>query len=211
MHSDPWRDLAFSYAPKEARAGLEALFGLDAALGRVLRTTREPMVGQMRLVWWRDALEALDTAPAPGEPVLQALEEHVLPTGVTGASLAGLTEGWEALLGELDEAALDGHAGQRGGLLFDRAGALLGAEDPQLTVAGRGWAIADLAANLGDAALANAASGKARALLDTASGQRWSRRGRPLGALALIARRALDGAPGPAMVLRLARFRLTGR
>ena len=31
------------------------------------------MVGQMRLAWWREALGRLDSAPAPAEPVLQAL------------------------------------------------------------------------------------------------------------------------------------------
>ncbi len=207
---DPWRLLALSYAPGRRRAGLEALFALDAALGQVLRTTREPLVGQMRLAWWREALAALDTAPPPGEPVLQQLAAHVLPAGVTGASLAGLADGWEVLLGELSDDALDRYAQGRGGWLFERAALVLGADDVT-TSAGEGWALADLAANLSDVALADRARDLAHARLDAASKAHWSRPGRALGALAIIARRGLDG-PLPAwFVFRLARFRLTGR
>ena len=43
--SDAERSLALSYAPAAARAGLEALFALDATLGAILKTTREPVVG----------------------------------------------------------------------------------------------------------------------------------------------------------------------
>ena len=42
----------------------------------------------MRLAWWREALQRLDTAPAPGEPVLRELAAAVLPLGVTGTALA---------------------------------------------------------------------------------------------------------------------------
>ncbi|NWP05716.1 hypothetical protein GY977_23280, partial [Escherichia coli] len=75
---DPERDLILTYAPRAAQSGLQALLALDDALARLLRTTREPALGQMRLAWWREALEKLDHAPAPAEPVLKALETEVL-------------------------------------------------------------------------------------------------------------------------------------
>jgi phytoene synthase len=53
---NPERALALSYAPASTRPGLEALFALDTALGTILKTTREPIVGQMRLTWWYEAL-----------------------------------------------------------------------------------------------------------------------------------------------------------
>src|SRR3546814_7046937 len=53
---DPELALAICYAPRKARAALAALFALDATLADVLRTTTEPMLGQMRLTWWHDAL-----------------------------------------------------------------------------------------------------------------------------------------------------------
>ena len=92
------RDLAIGYARAPDRAALTALFALDDALGAVLRTTSEAMVGQLRLTWWHDALSRLDTNEAPAEPTLRTLAAHVVPRGTSGAVLAGLVEGWEELL-----------------------------------------------------------------------------------------------------------------
>jgi phytoene synthase len=210
--ADPWRDLALSYAPAGSRKALEALFALDTALGDVLRSTREPLVGQMRLAWWRDALQRLDQAPAPGEPVLQALAAAVLPIGVSGAALAAMGDGWEPLLGELGPGAIDDHARLRGRPLFEAYARVAGAApgDPA-GEAGEGWALADLAANLSDADHADRARRLAANILARVTATRWSRNGRSLGALSLIAQRELLGPVSPSFVLRLARFRLTGR
>jgi len=212
MIEDPWRDLALSYVPRAARDAIDALFALDSALGDVLRTTREPMVGQMRLAWWREALQRLDTAPPPGEPVLQALAATVLPLGVTGAGIAGMVDGWEPLLGALDAEAIAGHARRRGRILFETAGRIMAAApgDP-VGDAGEGWALADLAGNLSDEAWARLAREGADAAFARSGGVRWSRNARALGALALVARAHLRGGVGASFVLRLARFRLTGK
>src|SRR3546814_1595731 len=76
---DPDRTLALSYVPAKHRPAVEALWRLDAALGAVLAGGREPLIGQIKLVWWRDALEKLDRERAPAEPVLRAVAEHVVP------------------------------------------------------------------------------------------------------------------------------------
>ncbi len=218
---DPERALAVSYAPTPWRAGLAALLALDETLAQVLRTTREPLVGQMRLTWWHAALNALDTAPPPAQPVLRALAAEVLPRGVSGARLAGTIDGWEALLDPdpLDRDRLDAHATARGAALFEMAGQVLGAgaRDP-LGAAGAGWALADLAAHARDAGEAARARALAAAALDAAMRARWSRAGRALGALALVARMTVtlpsDVMPpvgAPRRVARLAWHRLTGR
>lgn len=212
MVTDLWLDLALSYAPGRSRGALDALFALDAALGNVLRTTREPLVGQMRLAWWREALQGLDASDAPAEPVLQSLTGVVLPLGITGRALSEMVEAWEPLLGDIRTQSIDDHARLRGRALFTIAGMAVGAapEDP-VGDAGEGWALADLAANLSDAALASQARERAATILTQARRSRWSRNGRVLGALALIADRRLGGPIPPTFVLRLARFRLTGR
>lgn len=213
------RRLALGYAPAALRPALEALFALDAALGPVLQTTRQAMAGQLRLAWWRDALVRLDTGPPPAEPVLQVLAREVVPRGVMGASLAGLVDGWEELLlaDGADEAALRRYGVGRG-RLFELAGALLGVGDDPVAAAGQGWALADLATHSGDAALAESARRFAGPLLDQALARRWSVAGRPLGAIAQLARLDLAVAPGtvpphgaPSRVWRLLRHRLTGR
>lgn len=205
------RSLALSYAPSDRRAALAALFALDAALGQVLRTTREPIVGQMRLAWWREALVRLDTATAPAEPVLQALAAEAIPLGVRGQALADMVDGWELLFGTIDEQAIAEHGRMRGGMLFEQAGRVLGAQGDPLAEAGQGWAIADLAAHLSDAPLSAGARDAARPSLERASSHRWSRAGRALGALTHIARLDLAGPATPGRVARLAWHRLTGR
>ena len=194
---------------------MAALFALDDTLGRILRTTREPLVGQMRLTWWHGALCALDTAPPPAQPVLQALAADVLPRGVSGATLARMIDGWEALLAEpLDGPALSRHAIFRGAGLFEAA-AMLGATDRRIACFGRGWAYADICANVRDADVTTVARRRAIVRLARSFGyRRMDRSARALGALALSARMDLEGTarPGsPRRVARLAWHRLTGR
>src|SRR4051812_39608317 len=95
---DPDRALALSYVRSGPRQALAALWSLDAALGAVLAGGREPMISRIKLAWWREALERLDRERAPAEPALQALADHVLPAGVSGAKLAAMVGGGEALL-----------------------------------------------------------------------------------------------------------------
>lgn len=210
------RNLAFSYAPRDRRAGLEALFALDARLAAILRGTREPMVGQMRLTWWYEALAALDTRPPPAEPVLAALAEAVLPHGVTGTMLAGLVDGWDVLLdgAALDQESLERVAVERGERLFAAVGRLLG-EAALPAAAGQGWALADLATHLSDEATAARAAALARDRLAGVMERRWPVRLRALGALCLLARFDLAMPPvplgSPRRTWRLLRHRLTGR
>ncbi len=209
------RALALTYAGASARSGLEALFGLDETLGRIVRTTRDPIVGQMRLTWWYEALLKLDAGPPPAEPVLQALSATTIPAGVSGAHLAAMTEGWEALLDSpLGEMAIDRFATERGEKLFAAAARLLAVDDARIMFAGRGWALADLSQRLSDPAGRTIARERAADLLAQALTGRWPRRARALGALAISARLDLsnDALPqgSPKRVGRLAWHRLTG-
>jgi phytoene synthase len=212
---DPDRRLALAYAPAHARAPLEALWRLDVTLAAVLARGREPMVARIRLAWWREALERLDTAPPPPEPVLQALAACVLPLGVSGTALAAMEEGWSVLLteGALDGEGLRTHAEARGGLLFRHSARLLGGAE-EVEPAGGRWALVDLArhsANPADAAAAlEAAAGMG-------SEPAWEKHLRPLAMLSALARRDVErhslplerqGSPG--RMLRLLKYRLTG-
>lgn len=209
------RRLVLTYTPSSAAAGaLAALFALDDKLAETLRTTSEPMLGQIRMQWWQDALAKLDSAPPPPEPVLQGIARDVLREGVTGAEVAPIVEGWRVLLEpELDEAALRAHS-ERGRVLFALAGRVAGAagSDP-LERAGEGWALADLAGKLSDPVEAEAARRMAEAGLAEAGLVRWSRNGRALGAMALLARMDLAGVPlgSPRRTLRALWHRMTGR
>jgi 15-cis-phytoene synthase len=181
-------------------------------LGAVLATGTERGISLIRLAWWREALERLDRAPAPAEPVLQGLAAHVLPT-VAGAELAEMEAGWVELLAEgaLERDALDRYAAARGGLLFRHSARLLGggeATEP----AGERWALVDLARHsMRDAPAALTAAAARPAL------SKWPKPLRPLGMLDALARRDMarsadsferQGSPG--RMLRMLRLRLTG-
>ncbi|MEO7177772.1 MAG: squalene/phytoene synthase family protein [Allosphingosinicella sp.] len=212
---DPDRVLALSYVPGKSRAAVGALWRLDSALAAALTGGREPMISRIKLAWWREALERLDREPAPAEPVLEALAEHVLPAGVSGAELAAMEEGWAILASPetLTADELTAYARARGTLLFRFTAHLLGGSG-MAQEAGEAWALVDLARHCGavdDADVALAAA-RTRTLP-----KRWPVRLRPLGMLAVLAARDLDSARppfetrgAPARMWRMLRHRISG-
>lgn len=211
MDLDPERRLALAYVPAAVRPALEALWRLDAAFAAILITGTQPLVSQMRLAWWREALQRLDSAPPPAEPLLAALAACVLPT-VSGAELAELEEGWLILLadGPLSAEDLADYAARRGGLLFRYSARLLGDSAFPVDRAGAHWALADLARH----------SRRADEVKNPPpeSQVKWPARLRPLGMLAMLARRDLEKlgrkqekVGGPARLLRMIRHRLSGK
>jgi 15-cis-phytoene synthase len=53
---DPDRYLATLFAPREARPYLFALYAFSAEIARVRESVSEPMLGEIRHQWWREAL-----------------------------------------------------------------------------------------------------------------------------------------------------------
>lgn len=218
---DPERVIALAYAARGERGALAALWHLDEALAGVLRTTREPMVGQMRLTWWHAALCALDDGVVPSEPLLAALAREAIPRGISGQALAGMVDGWEVLLdAELwDETLFISHADARGATLFCLAAQLFGSADQAVvTQAGRGWALVDLGLHLRDAAARRECLALAVPALEAALAHRWPRPLRPLGMLARLA--LVDARAGsdairrqgsPTRLARMMGFAITGR
>ncbi len=188
--ADPERQLAVAHASRFAQESLATLFAIDERLGGIVARTREPSIGLMRLIWWREALIALDQAPPPAEPLLAAAAA-LRPDQVSGAEIAAMVEGWEALIDdpELTTETLALHARERGARLFALAGRVLGIEMDWLGDAGAGWALVDLARHVSEAHRTEAILAAARPELERAVGRRWPRTLRPLGMLAVLARR----------------------
>jgi len=212
---DSDRRLALAYVPAAARPALEALWLLDVTFASVLATGTDRMISRIRLAWWRESLEKLDREAAPLEPLLQSLSAHVLPAGVTGAELAAMEEGWAVLLSGAAPtgAELSAFARVRGGGLFRLSARLLGDSDFPVERAGMLWALADLARHSAEPDEAEAAFSIARPQAQV----NWPRPLRPLGMLAVLARRDFERRPlswerqgSPARMLRMIRHRLTG-
>ncbi|MFZ3034918.1 MAG: phytoene/squalene synthase family protein [Parvibaculum sp.] len=60
-------------APADRRARLIALYAFNAEIARVRETVSEPMLGQIRLQWWRETVESLANGEARGHETAEAL------------------------------------------------------------------------------------------------------------------------------------------
>lgn len=82
---DPDRWLASLFTPKAARPHIHALLAFSLEIARVREIVSEPLLGEIRFQWWRDAIEAPDTGEPHANPVAAALldtiERFHLPTG----------------------------------------------------------------------------------------------------------------------------------
>jgi phytoene synthase len=88
---DPDRWLASRFiAAAKARADVIALYAFNHELARVAGSVREPLMGEIRLTWWREAVEELAAGKPPrAHPVIEALAASALPM----ADLEALPEG----------------------------------------------------------------------------------------------------------------------
>lgn len=71
--ADRDRFLAALFAPEERRESLFALIAFNAEIAKLRETVKEPMLGLIRIQWWRDALEALRAGHPPRHPVAEAM------------------------------------------------------------------------------------------------------------------------------------------
>ena len=69
---EPDRYLAALLAPADAQPGLLALAAFQAEIARVPATVSDPMIGEIRLQWWRDTIAKVAKAEVSGHPVADA-------------------------------------------------------------------------------------------------------------------------------------------
>ena len=211
--------LALTYVPLRDRGALAALFAVDRAMGDVVRSTKEPMLGPIRLAWWRERLEELDEGgAAPAEPRLQAVARELIPRGVTGRELAALESGWLRLFDPFPWTVQTSEAiWFRGNLLFGLGARILGRADERIQGAGGLWALVDAARHCTDGESRATLVQQARTFARGLVGVRFPGLLRPLSMLAALAARDCrrgepferEGTPGRAAAML--RHRLSGR
>ena len=126
---DPDRFLAAMATPPEARARLLPILAFNVEVSRAPWLTKEPIIAEMRLQWWRDALEEIaEDRPVRRHEVATPLAEVL---GREDARrLDGLVEArrWDIQRDPFeDEAALWSHLDATTGTLLWTAAAALGA------------------------------------------------------------------------------------
>ena len=138
------RFLCALFAPAERREDLFAVLALDVELRRIAGVVSEPLVGQMRMQWWREAVAGAFAGDAPAHPVVEALAA-VARRGLGRRRVEGLIE---AHAHELEAeppvsvAALVDRVHATAGFLTALSLDVLGATDEPSGVAGRHVAVA---------------------------------------------------------------------
>lgn len=133
---DPRRFAATMAAPAAARPRLWALYALNLEIARAPWASDQPLIAEMRLQWWIDAIaaaDASDRAPAAspgGSAALAALRPHLadlpdLRPLLLGAAEARRRDAWPEPFA--DEADLDAYLDATAGNLMWAAARLLGA------------------------------------------------------------------------------------
>lgn len=74
--ADPDRWLTTLFAPDARRPGLHALYAFNAEIARARGAVSQPMIGQIRLQWWREAWEGIWEDRPRNHPVVAALHAH---------------------------------------------------------------------------------------------------------------------------------------
>ena len=76
----PDRYYAALLAPRDVRDDLVTLAAFAGEMVRIEHLAREPMIGEIRLQWWRDALAA-ERSERTGNPLADQLRETVRRCG----------------------------------------------------------------------------------------------------------------------------------
>jgi len=132
---DPDRALAAAFAPREARLDLLTLCAFNVELARIAEQVSEPGLGEIRLQWWREAVERARQGETAGHPVADALgltlRRHALPPD----RVAGLIDARQFDIATKimpDVRALEIYLQDTAGAMFVLAATCCGAQSPGL-------------------------------------------------------------------------------
>jgi phytoene synthase len=129
---EPDRYLAALLAPKSVRGDLAALAAFSAELERIVQIVSQPMVGEIRLQWWRDALATMARGERTAHPVADALGAAMQRHHLSPALVQSLIDARSVALGiELpaDDHALGAYLEMTEGTLFRLSLLVLGVPD----------------------------------------------------------------------------------
>jgi phytoene synthase len=89
---DKDRFLATLFAPQKYRRALYALYAFNLEVARTRELAREPMPGEIRLQWWRDALGGIGRGDVGAHPVAAALRDVTVRYRLPPEILVGLID-----------------------------------------------------------------------------------------------------------------------
>jgi 15-cis-phytoene synthase len=89
---DPDRYWASLYAPADRRPYLHALYAFNFEVARIREAVREALVGEIRLQWWRDALQGEARGDVRSNPVAAALDDTIVKFRLPRQALVDLID-----------------------------------------------------------------------------------------------------------------------
>jgi NADH dehydrogenase [ubiquinone] 1 alpha subcomplex assembly factor 6 len=139
------RFLTALFAPAAQREDLFALYAFNLEIAKIRETVTEPMLGRIRLQWWREALAEFEQGTLRQHAVAAPLADAVRRRGLPVAALTRLIDGRERDIEPdppADLAALEDYAAQTAAGLLELALAVLDADAPDARAAARDVGIA---------------------------------------------------------------------
>ena len=110
---DPDRFLAALFTPEDRREAVFALLAFNLEVAKTREVVSDPMLGQIRLQWWREALDGAYAGTPRAHQVVEPLAAAIAAHGLTRARLDRLIDAREQDLEDIappDLAALEAYA-----------------------------------------------------------------------------------------------------
>jgi len=142
---DPDRYMTVLFAPADRREALFALYGFNLELARVRESVREPIMGQMRLQWWRDCLAEVQAGRPRAHEVVRPLADAIARHRLSVALLERMIDARERDMEAeppADLSALVGYAEGTSSTVVELALEVLGQPTSAAREAGRALGVA---------------------------------------------------------------------
>jgi len=129
--ADPDRYFTALFAPAALRPHLFALYAFNHEVARIAETVREPMLGAIRLEWWRETVEQAGRGMPRNHDVARGLAELFAAHKIAPALLEGIiaARAFDANAEQFaDFMALEAYLDATGGALMRAAATILGGD-----------------------------------------------------------------------------------
>lgn len=129
---DPDRYFSALFAPADKRPFLFALYAFNHELAHIGESVREPMIGEIRLQWWREALDGARAGQPRNHDVVRALTDTLAAVGLPNDLLDAMIDArqFDLLSGIFgDDEKRDAYLDATSGNLMRLASRVLGGGD----------------------------------------------------------------------------------
>jgi phytoene/squalene synthetase len=145
--ADPDRYFTVLFAPAEQRPFLFALYAFNAEVSRIAETVREPMLGAIRLEWWRETCEAASKGNARNHDAARGLAALFAERAIALADLEAIiaVRAFDSSADTFaDFAALESYVDATSGAVMRLAARILGGDPNSVREAGLAYGLTGL-------------------------------------------------------------------